>query len=181
MERKTEIRFSMNQGLILGLIFILMQVILIVFDLTTEKWVGWLSFAVSIGLIYWSIRRYRDEENGGFLEYWKGVKVGFLTMLFASFLSAFFLYIYYQFIDLEAFELLAQNMEDQMLAQGYTDEQVEAMSSMNPVFSSPTLYSVVAFFGSLITGFIISLIVTIFLKKQGDPFSSDMAEIEQSA
>lgn len=169
----------MNQGLLLGLILILKEVLFIVFDLYFQTWAGWVSLAITVLVLYWSIRRFREEENSGYLQYWQGVKTGLFTMGFASLLVGFFLYLYYQFIDFESFGLFKQNLEDQLLNQGYPDEQVEAMASMNPAFKSPSMFAIMTVLGNLIMGFIISLIISIFLKKIQDPFSNAMEEIEK--
>ena len=102
MEKKSDIRFAMNQGLILGLIIIVIQVLTISFSLTFKTWMGLVSLAINIGLVVWTIKKFRDEENNGFLEYGKGVKIGFLSMLFAGLLLSFFLFVYFQ-IDTKGF------------------------------------------------------------------------------
>jgi hypothetical protein len=45
---------------------------------------GYLSFVISLSMIFFGIKSYRDNYAGGRITFWKGVKIGVLISLIAS-------------------------------------------------------------------------------------------------
>ena len=70
--------------------------------------------------------------------------------------------------------------EENLLKQGMSEDQIEAAMAITAKMMTPGWLSIMGLFGSVIAGTIISLVTSIFVKKQGneDAFDEAMEEIK---
>ena len=170
-------KHSMNYGLIVGFAFIIIAVILYLFDLTNPTISQFVNFLIILVGIVIGTKSYRDNTLGGVISYSKALGAGTLIIFFSSIILAFYTYLFFTVIDPDAVEKIFELSEEKMIEKGMPDEQIEIAIEMTRKFTTPLLISVMIIFSITFWGFVFSLITSIFLKKAGDPFESDMKEI----
>jgi len=163
--------FAMMHGLYLGLALVLNILVFYIIGDPFSNVSGILSYAIMIGgtgFAMWTYAKLNSEEG---LPYSKALGLGTLVSLFGSVILAFFTYILYKYIEPGLIDKLLASMEEKLLASGYKDDAVESMLSMQKKFLTPALLSFGQVFGITLMGFLFSLILAIFLKKEPeDPF-----------
>jgi hypothetical protein len=99
-------------------------------------------------------------------------------MFFASVIYGFYNVIYMTWIDPTAVDRMIDLMEEGYYKGGYSEEQVSAAMKFAGKLHSPVMQFFSVIIGTTVIGVIISLIVSIFVKKEGDPYRQAMSEIE---
>ncbi len=167
------VRSTMNYGAMLGLALIIYTILLWMMDSLTRTGLASVSYLIMIAGIVFATRSFRDQEQGGVITYGRALAVGTLTCVFAGVVTAFFTYLLYTVIDTGLIDKTYAAMEQSYYDAGMTDSQIEMAMSMAKRFTNPVMMSVMSLLGSAFMGFIFSLITSIFLKKEEDPFESD--------
>lgn len=157
---------ALNWGVILGIALIIYSLLMWFLDLSLEKWVSWISYLIMIGGIILGTKSYRDNNLNGAITYGQALGFGVLMLLFASFVSAIYSYIFFAFIDPEFVNKMLQMVEEQLLERGMPDEQIEMAIEMQRKFMKPVIMALMTIPTYTFVGLIISLITSIFLKKQ---------------
>jgi hypothetical protein len=162
---------AMSHGLYMGLALILNMVIFYVMGSPFSNVSGYITYAILIGGISWSMKIYRDMNGEGGVTYGRALGLGTLQSLFASLIVAFFTFVLYKLVDKELIDKLMIFMEEQMLRAGTNENQTETIMAMYRKVLTPLVYSLGQIFGVTLMGFIFSLILAIFFnKKSTDPF-----------
>ncbi len=164
------LKSTLNYGAMLGLTLLMYSLLLWMLDATTHQWLGLISHIIMITGIVLATRTFRDQEQGGFITYGRALAVGTMTAVFAGIITAFFTYLLYTVIDPGLIDKLYATMEQAYYEAGMSENQIEMAVNMAKRFTNPVMISVFGFLSSAFTGFIFSLITSIFLKKEGNPF-----------
>ena len=163
--------FSMMHGLYLGMGLVLNQLIFYVLGNPFSNAMGILVYAillVGIGFAMWTFGKLNTEEG---LPYSRALGMGTLVSLFGGLIFGFFTFILYRFIEPGLFDKFLVSLEEKLLEQGYKDDMVEAMLSTYKKITSPVLLAFRQVFSMTFIGFIFSLVLAIFFKKEpADPF-----------
>jgi len=171
-QQKSTFSASLIPGIITGIALVVIDLIYYIFDVEYDSKIKWFSFLVMAALIYWAMSTVRDKTFGGYVTYGKAFTIGFWTILIAAVVGAIYSYFYFNFIDTGMVEDILLNSEEEILARNpdISDEQLEQALSMTEMFVSPTMMMVWAILGNLFFGTIISLIISIFVKRENpDP------------
>lgn len=99
-ERNKPSHFAMEYGLILGAYFILKFAVTVLSSKVIILSI--LSWILLIGIpfvIYWMLRRYRDRQNDGYIEFGRAWSLGLLLIFFASLPEALAQFAYFQYIN----------------------------------------------------------------------------------
>ncbi|MFP4060507.1 MAG: DUF4199 domain-containing protein [Bacteroidales bacterium] len=171
MEQKNTslLQSALVNGLILALGVIIYSVLIYIMDLTTSQIAGYISYLVIAGLLVFGIKSYRDNVLGGTISYGRSLGFGMLMLLFGGILYAVYTYIMFKFIDPGLMDKTMAVAEEKMLERGLSDEQIEMALEMSRKWTSPGMTAIGAFIGTVVWGFILSLIVSIFMKKEAAP------------
>ncbi len=170
-EKSTSVwKISMNYGAILGLVLIIYSVILYVFDLTTSTPAGLGRTVFLIAGLIMGMKAYRDKVLNGNMSYGQALGFGVLMALFASVLLGFYMYLLYALIDPGLMEREFSIAEEKLLNKGMSADQIETQMNMARKFASPALSAIGTLFGITFWGFLLSLIISIFMKKDKNPF-----------
>ena len=170
MEQKVSVwKANLNGGLILGLIGIVYTLVIWFMDLTFNRVQGYFFFIILIFLIFYFIRSYRNNYLNGYITFGQSVGAGVVICLYYSIISAIFVYILYVYIDpgLQAKQLAFT--EEMMIKRGTPEAAMETGLSIAKKFQQPWFMSVMSIFSGVLFGTIISLIVSIFVRKEGNP------------
>ncbi|MFC2137175.1 DUF4199 domain-containing protein [Bacteroidota bacterium] len=177
MENKPNIyKSAMNYGAIVGFALVIYSVLMYMLDLSTNRTMGNLSFIILLAGIIFGIKNYRDKVNDGIIAYTKSLGLGILITVFAGIISTFYSYIQMTIIDPELPAKIMEIAEEAMLDRGMTEEQVEMQMQMTAKMMKPLSLSIIGILSFAFYGTILSLIVSIFMKKEGDPFVQDTNE-----
>lgn len=166
-------------GAVISLPMILMSVMAYVFDMSESKSFGWISTAVFIVTIVFVQRYYRINFYEGFVSYGKLLGGTILMLVFASIIMFIYTFMFYQFIAPEQIaqmlEMAKINMYEQELSSSQISKSIDFMT--NYVFT-PIALSITSLFMTFIQGLLISLITSIFIKKNADGFTEAMKGVE---
>ena len=170
MEQKVNAwKTNLNNGLILGLAGVVYSLIMYFLDLYLNKPQGYVFIVVQIALLYFLLKSYRDNFMHGQITYGQSVGAGVIICLYYAIIMAIFIYILYAIIDpgLVAKQLAAA--EEGMMKKGLPQATIDTGMAFSAKIMKPAIMSISSLFVSLIWGTILSLIVSIFIKKEGNP------------
>lgn len=156
---------ALTFGLVTGLVMILYNLVLYVFEATTNQYLSYVSYVILLIGMFLAIKSYRDKETGGTLSYGQGIGLGTLLALFASLLSGIFTFILYKYIDPQAIEPMIQAAREKMYQQGLEGEQLEQSMAMTKQFIKPHWMALSGIFYTTLIGLLLSLVVSVFLKR----------------
>ena len=155
------------------MVLIIYTILLYVFDALFSQALGFINYAILLVGIIWGTLVFRDKHNDGELSYGGALGTGVLISLFAFILVGIFSYILYQFIDPDLINKSIIATEEKMLERGMPADQIEQFTDMQRKNSSPLKNSLLGIPLNTFFGFIISLITSIFLKKEKAPFEGE--------
>jgi len=179
-EKSTFWKTAMVYGLYLALALTLFSVITYVAGLILNPNIGYVSIALAIiGIVIAQIN-YRNRELNGAITYGQALGFGVAIMLFAGIVTALYTMVLYTIIDPGLIDQMKAAQEEAMLAKGMAEEQVEAAMGIASKMMNPVWMSIMGLFGSVFSGTIVSLITSIFVKKQPnqDAFDEAMEEVK---
>ncbi|MCX6225844.1 MAG: DUF4199 domain-containing protein [Bacteroidia bacterium] len=174
------LRPAMTYGLIIALVIIIFAVLQWILGLDRAKWMTWISWAAYFSVLYFCLKNWRDDHNGGYIRYGQALNAGILFMFFASIIYAFYFVVFVKWIDPTFINRFLDTIEEAYYKQGMPEEQISAVMAFLGKLSNPGMQFFWAIFGITFTGVILSLIVSIFIRKEGDPYKQAMSEIENS-
>lgn len=138
-------------------------------DVSTQEVVGYATIFLSLGVIVFAMKEYRDRYNNGYLSYGEAVKLGMLISLFPSLL--FMLYNYYfvivldpAFMDQYASISIQQQYPD--IAAADIPAKLAEMKAETPYFFNIHFQGALMFVTVFIIGLIESLIFAFLVKKK---------------
>jgi hypothetical protein len=171
----------LNPAIMLGFALIIFSLILYFFDQFFNRALGYVSILIIIIGVVLGIRSFRDESRGGIITYGQAVGAGTVIGLYAGIIGAIFTFLLYKFIDPDLLEKMYTFTEEQFLERGrYSEEMIDQIMEQQKKFMSPLVLSFSSIFNYVFFGVIISLLAAIFLKKEGDKYQKDMAEVGES-
>jgi len=166
------LKHSMTYGLGLGVALIIYSVLLYVLDLSFNQVAGLFVYVIILAGIIISTKMYRDKILGGNISYGTALGFGTLVVVFGSLISGIFGYFMYEFIAPELLTQMLEKSEEQLLENGMPEEQIEMAIEIQRKMMKPALMVLWSVIGGVFVGFIMSLITSIFLKKEANPFQN---------
>jgi hypothetical protein len=172
-DNKTSLmKHAMTYGAIIGLTLVVYSVLLYITGLTFNKALGLIQYMALFAGIYLGTKAYRDKFLGGFITYGKALGLGVLISVFVGIITVFFNFVMMRFVDPGLIDKYMAVMEETYQNSRFISaDQVDAIleksrEAMTAVWTLPV--GVLSF--SFI-GFIISLITSIFVKQDPNPFA----------
>jgi hypothetical protein len=170
MEEKVNVwKANLTNGLILGLAGIAFSLILYFLDLTLNKSVGYINIPIQLILLYFLLKGYRDNFLHGQITYGQAVGAGVIIFVYYSIISAAYTYLLFAVIDPGLVKKSLAMAEEAMSKRGMPQEQIDTAMSMTAKFMKPVVMVISGFIASLFFGVIYTLIVSIFIKNEGNP------------
>jgi hypothetical protein len=172
MEEKVSVwKANLNNGLILGLIGIVYMLVMYFLDLSFNKTQVYLFYLIQIIILFFLIKSYRDNYLHGYITYGQAVGAGVIIFLYYAVIAAIFTYILYAVIDTGLSAKQLEFMEEEMLKKNLPQEAVDTAMKMQKKFIKPEIMAPVSILGNMITGGIMSLLASIFVRKEGNPLA----------
>ena len=164
--------FAMNYGAVLGLCLVAIAFIMwsVGADDKQSVILALLNNAITIAFIAYAIIQYRDINNNGFISYAESLKLGTTVAFFSSIILVFYQFIYISYIDPNALSEIMKITEQAMLKSKpeISDEDLDMALEMTGKLMQPHWMMIMGMLGGTFMGFLYSLIISIFVKKE-DP------------
>jgi len=171
MEEKVNVwKANFTNGLILALVGIVYSLVMYFLDLTLNKVQGYVFLVIILVILYFLLKSYRDNFKHGLITYGESVGAGVIISLYYVLIMAVFTYILYTIIDPGLITKQLAQAEEAMRAKGnLTDGQIEAGMKFTEKIMKPGMMVIISVFFGMLWATIISLLVSIFIKKEGNP------------
>jgi hypothetical protein len=170
METKVSVwKANLNNGLILGLIGVVFTLILYFLDLLLNKTLSYILFPINLVVLYFMLKSYRDNFLNGNMTYGQSVGAGVIIFLYSTIISVIFSYILYKYIDPGLIGKILAASEESLAKRGMTQEQIDTGMAMTKKLMTPGFMVITGLLAGMFFGTIISLIMSIFTKKEGNP------------
>ena len=173
---RTTTKVGMKYGLIYGVALIGVSLIFYLMGTNLESKVPqFLSYGVLLAVIIMGTKSYRDDDLGGYISYGKSVGTGIVIAFFGSIILAFYMYLFFAFIDPAMADKILEMAEQQMMEKGLPDDQVEMAIEMQKKFITPGWMFAFTILGYTFMGLILSLVTSIFIRRNPEnPFNSNV-------
>lgn len=155
--RSIGVRFGVYNGLV-GIVLFAIAVVLNQ-NPFSSVW-NWVGAIIGIGLVVFAHIEYKKNNSDGFMNYGEGVGIAFWIGLISTLITVPLLYCYISFVDGSPLELMLQEQEEKMIAQGVPQQGIDMGLEWTKKLFWP-MAAVGGIIGSTVTG----LIVSIFTKK----------------
>lgn len=171
MENKTNSTkgIVLNHGLILGAISILIAATnFAIGDPFKPHWsIAIISIAASITIIMMGLLKFRKAQDGA-ISLGQSLKAGLGIALVSGIVYVIFQIILTTFVDPEFYTKMIEFQRETMIEQypDMSDEQLETSLEMAQKFTSPYITAAFTLIGSIFSGFIISLIGGLIIKRE---------------
>ncbi len=124
-----------------------------------------LQYIVMGGVLFFAMKEHRDNQLNGYMTYGRALGVGTLTGVFTSILVGIWAYVFFAYISPELIDQMRTVAEERMAEKGLEEEKLEAALAMSKKIMTPIGMAVMTAFGSALFMFILSLIISIFTKR----------------
>ena len=162
-------KFAMNYGAVLGLCLVAISAVMWSFGIDKNGSLvpSILNNSLIIAGIAYTIIQFRDTENSGFISYSESLKLGTTIAFFSSVILAFYTFIFINYIDPNTLNEILQQAEQAILESNpeISDEELDLALEMTNKFVQPHWMLILGVLGGTFMGFIYSLIISIFVKK----------------
>ncbi|MBB6461437.1 DUF4199 domain-containing protein [Flammeovirga kamogawensis] len=167
MDKETSIKpFAFKYGAITGVFAFGYSVLLTSLGKSQDAFLQYLSVLVVLTATVFAYREFK-EHNEGFLKYRTGVKLGTLLGFISATISAFFNYLYIQFIDDsiidQAVEVASKAIEGNPQI---TDEQYEQSIEIVRWVAGTPIPQLINILFMTFFGFLLALVISHFMKNE---------------
>lgn len=139
-------------------------------DFKYTQIIGFSSMLLAFSLIYMGIRKFRNDINGGTLQFGKGFMIGFYIALIASTMYVLTWTFEFNFLFPDFMEKYAAGVIDQLKAKGASadkiEQQVIEMNKYKELYKNPVYFALLTYLEILPGGIVIALISALILKKK---------------
>jgi len=161
-------KIAMNNGLLLGLIGVVIGVIKYVMNWHLEQSPieMLLSVALTVAILVFSYNQFK-KLTGGFMSLGQALKLGMGVILISTLIAVIFNYVLMNIIEPTMLEQMQDIQWEKALEKNpnMTQAQIDAGKEMSAKFSSPAIIGAMQLVAGLFFGFIISLITGLIMKR----------------
>lgn len=169
MEEKntSTFKFALTYGLLTGAAIIVVSLIFYVLDVPRESPIQYAAYLVYIGGMVYGANVYKNEYGNGFMTYGKAFGVSYTIGILAALIGSIYLFVHASYIDTSMISEILATQEQRFLDQGnMSDAQIDQAIEMTARFTNPVMMSIMAFVMNAIVLAIVSLVTSIFVKKE---------------
>jgi hypothetical protein len=171
MQSPPVLKTALNYGALSGLVSFLVFLILYWMNFNPLGPSSWLGAWVPVLFMVLATRHYRNYENGGFLLYWNGFRISFLTSCSAALVFGALSWFFVSYIDgeildrfkqesLEAMEL-TEGMMKSIMGESAFDQSVQSITNMEMLeVTSGDI------FNKMLGGLLCAFIVAAFFRRE---------------
>jgi len=160
---------NLTNGLILGLVGIVYSLIIYFLDLSFNKVQGYVFMIVQIVLLYFLLKSYRDNFMHGQITYGQSLGAGVIICLYYAIIMAIFTYLLYTIIDTGLVSKQLAFAEETMVKRGLPQATIDTAMKFQEKIMRPAIMAPLSIFGNMLWGVVLSLLISIFIRKEGNP------------
>jgi len=167
--KKSLMKNSLDFGVLAGVLICIISLLTYLFSLSNYKWaINTIIAIVMIILIYLGSKNHAKNSHNGFINYTDALASGILIGFFSSIIFGIYVYCLYKFIDSTLIEKMLNTSRDALMKNNpnMTEEQVENALEISKKFMAPIIISLSNIFSLTILAFILSLIISVFVRKK---------------
>lgn len=170
MEQKVSVwKANLTNGLILGLAGIVYSLVIYFLDLSFNKAQGLVFVLIQLILLFFLLKSYRDNYLHGQITYGQSFGAGVIICLYYAVIMTLFTYILYTVIDTGLLSKQLAFTEEAMVKKGSPQTSIDTAMAIQSKIMKPAIIAPLSIFGNMLWGVIISLLVSIFIRKEGNP------------
>ena len=170
MEQKVNVwSANLTNGLILGLAGVVWSLVMWFLNLQFNQAQRWIYMLIQIALLFFLLKSYRDNYMHGQITYGQSVGAGVVIILYSAIIGAIFMYLLYTIIDPNLTEKQLAFVEETLAKKGVPQEAIDAGMGIQRKIMKPEIMAPVSIFSNLFFGTIISLVLSIFIKRESNP------------
>ncbi|HVZ65224.1 MAG TPA: DUF4199 domain-containing protein [Lacunisphaera sp.] len=129
------------------------------------SWFGVVPLVYAITIYILGIRAVREESEGKYLTYGKGVGTGMMIALYSGIIGSIYAFVHFSYINPNFTDYLVEASRVKWAAAGMSDARMDAAEKGVRLFTRPAMQAVVGFCMSIFFGLVLSLIASAFLKR----------------
>lgn len=160
---------NLNNGIIMLSVGIVYSLVMYFLDLSLNKVQGYVFMVVQFALLVYLLKSYRDNYMYGIISFGQSFGAGVIINLYYAIGTAIFTYILFKYIDPELVKKSLAMTEEQMVRKGAPQASIDAAMKITAKLMKPEIMAPFTVFGTMIWGVILSLLASIFVKKEGNP------------
>jgi hypothetical protein len=160
---------NLTNGLILGMVAVVYSLLMYFLNLSLNKSQSYIFMVIQVILLYFLLKSYRDNYLHGQITYGQSVGAGVIICLIYAVIMAIFTYFLYAFIDPSLITKQLAMAEEQMVKRGAPQAAIDAGMAFTAKIMKPGIMAITTIFIVVLWGTILSLLVSIFIKKEGNP------------
>jgi hypothetical protein len=170
MEQNVNVwKANLTNGLILGLAGVVYSLIVYFMDLSLNKAQGFVFIAIEGVILFFLLKSYRDSYKHGQITYGESMGAGVIICLYYSIIMALFAYLLYSVIDTGLIARQLAMTEEAMQKKGMPQASIDVAMNFQGKIMKPALIAPLSILGNMMWGVVLSLIVSIFIRKEGNP------------
>ena len=161
-------KFSMNYGLMLGLVMIVINVLMYVTGMTLEgkQWPQFLYYLIFPVTIFYAVNQFK-KKNGNVLSLGQAIKTGLIIAIISPLVFSLYSLIFHYVIDPDFVSKVMEVTREKMMENpNMTEEQVDQSMAFAEKFMNPFLGVTFWIALSAIFGLIYSLIAGLIMKNE---------------
>ena len=170
MEEKTNVwNANPKSGVIMGVVGVIYTLSMYFLDLMFNQMQGYIFIVIQIALLAYLLKSYRDNYCFGNITYGQSVGAGVIIFLYAAIISAIFTYLLYTVIDPDLVNKQLAFTEETLMKKGTPQAAIDAGMAIQRKLMKPGILTLMGVLGGMFWGTLVSLVVSIFIKKEGNP------------
>jgi hypothetical protein len=170
MEQNVNVwKANLTNGLILGLAGVVYSLIIYFLDLSLNKTQGYIFMAIEAVILFFLLKSYRDNYKHGQITYGESMGAGVIICLYYSIIMALFAYLLYSVIDTGLVAKQLAFVEETLQKKGLPQASIDAAMKIQQKIMKPAIMAPLSILGNMLWGVALSLIVSIFIRKEGNP------------
>jgi hypothetical protein len=171
-KRNSMLNTALVYGSLLALSNILLGIVYYLMNMQFDESQQYIGLVLSIVFIVLGILNHRNKNLNGYISYGNALGTGVMISLVAGIIGAVYFLVFSQYIDPEYMSKMMEHAETVYLEKGYSEEEVSRIIEGQRMMSSPLIMFFTTIIVSVLAGLIISLIVSIFLRKENPSFEN---------
>jgi len=135
------------------------------------EWLGYTTMVISLSLVFFGIKSYRDNHAGGSITFWSGLKVGLLITSVASMIYALSWEISYNTMKGDFIKQMSEKSIEKMRKEGASGASLEVakkkMQDFGTMYKNPLFRFAITLTEIAPVGIAISLLSAGLLRRKG--------------
>jgi hypothetical protein len=168
-EKVSTARVALKYGVITSVVIMVYTTIINLAGQSQNKGLTSLSFVFMVIGIVVAMKNFR-EQNKGFMSFGEGLGIGSLASAIMGLLGSTFSMLYTRFIDPTILTQALDEARASLEAKGMDDAQIDQAMAISQKFMSPGMLFGFGVIGYLFVGFLLSLLIAAFIRKDKPVF-----------